>query len=359
MSTGSNGRSRAEGGPANKRRKVEPGEPADAPPPPAPDIGERSTDFWFDEGNVIVASRGKAFRVHTGILMLRSEVFKRLLNGPVLAQQPEQLEGCPIVRVQDGAREFHDLLHIIYNGGNSDWLKTKRPPIAYDDFRIVVPIAVKYEVQEIVEEARYRLSRIFPTSSLHNWDPSLCPDGDATALQLVHLDCIDALRLARLLDLPALIPLIFYAICNIADLAEVAAGVDYEDGAPRAVLAPDDLRTYLVGRQALMQESLRVLRALHELGAEKGARVAGCSSPKRCRPAFHALALTALDDELYCEPSPIDNMETWLANVARTTPEARPCKHCDEAVRKLINERREEAWRKLGTIFGVPEWPAG
>ena len=107
---------------SRKRRKVEPQEHhgivQHRAGTPVPDIGERCTDFWFDEGNIIIAALDRAFRVHTSILVLRSEVFKTLLSNAALSQLAERLNGCPILRVDDKGQDLHDLLYIIYNGGN-------------------------------------------------------------------------------------------------------------------------------------------------------------------------------------------------------------------------------------------------
>ncbi|GJE89939.1 BTB/POZ domain-containing protein [Phanerochaete sordida] len=212
------------------RRKVESEQPEDAPLlPAAVETPEHSTDFWFDEGNVIISARQKSFKLHTSILMLHSEVFKTLLNSAALAQLQERLDSCPVLRVDDMGTDFEDLLHIIYNGANSPWFDRQEPPIGYNDFRVIVKIAVKYEVKEIIKEAKHRLSWVFPADAPDKWDPDLQPDGDNTSVALTYPDCIDVLSLARMLDMRSTLPLIFYACSNIDDDDIFAKGTIFHD----------------------------------------------------------------------------------------------------------------------------------
>ncbi|EKM58564.1 uncharacterized protein PHACADRAFT_193696 [Phanerochaete carnosa HHB-10118-sp] len=357
----------------NKRRKVEPAEECVDALRAVSGIGERSKNLWFDDGNVIISAEGRAFKVHASVLMLRSEVLKELLNGPALARLPERLEGCPVLRVEDKGRDFEYLFTIIYNGGNrralissfeysynnagcSSWLNSQRPPIAYVEFRAVVTVAVKYKVKEIIDEAIYRLSRVFSTRSIDDWNPYLKPDGDKTPIALDENDCIDVLRVARLLNMRSILPLVFYACCNIED-RQITAGVFYyEDNSDLARFNEDDLHTYLKGRCTLIKESMKVKRALQELAIS--IRAALCPSKSRCRYALQKLCLAALDADFYHKPSAIDSVDRWL-DVTEEKRNAKLCQHCDGVLRNLINERREEAWRKLGKIFGIEEWPAG
>ena len=102
----------------NKKRKVEPEEQALDAPEAAPDIGERCEELWFDDGNVIVAAKEKAFKIHRGVLMRRSEVFKELLSDNAIAHLHEKLDGFPVLRLEDEGVDLHDLLNAIYDGGN-------------------------------------------------------------------------------------------------------------------------------------------------------------------------------------------------------------------------------------------------
>ncbi|GJE88559.1 hypothetical protein PsYK624_046420 [Phanerochaete sordida] len=341
-----------------KRVKVE-HDAGDALSAAAPGIPERSKDLWLEDGNVIIAARDMAFRVHASVLVRRSEVFKVLLGGTALAQLREKYERCPVLRVEDDSRVLHDMLQVLYDGGNSDWLNSKRPPIPYAEFRALAAIALKYQVKEIIDEAVFRLSRMFPTDDMYSWDPNLEPDGANTPITMDDADCIDALRLARLLGMHASLPLVFYACCDLLAPADLLAGVHFP-GAPEPVRLSDaDLRTVLDALDTLQAASARKWRALPELAAMfSSAPPPGCTARVQCRRAFDTLSFAAIDAGLYRDCGPVDPADWWLEN-EQTRLGVRMCKACGEKLRKTIDERREEVWQKLGTIFGVEDWPAG
>ncbi|GJE89895.1 BTB/POZ domain-containing protein [Phanerochaete sordida] len=337
----------------NKRRKVEPDDDEESALRGV-ELGDRAEHLWFEDGNVILAARGMSFRVHKGILALRSDVFRTMLDDA----SREQVEGRPVFRVEDQGKDLRDLLHIIYNGGNSDWLSSSRPTIEYADFRRVVDIALKYNINEVISEAKYRLSRVFQTDSLENWDSDLSPDGDQTPLSIYRRDCIDLLPLSRRLGMHSILPLVFYTCCNVNPVEKLAHGVQL-DGVPKRVyLAPNDLALCLKGRESLSQESSRIMRVLHELASADRAPSERCTMQARCRKAFLILSLFALDKHLYFESSVLVPMDDWLDDYEEQ-PNARPCRHCDAVLRKRMDDRRKAVWCKLGEIFGSVEWPAG
>ena len=55
----------------------------------APSCPSRSTDFWFDDGNVVLQVESTLFRVHRSILSMRSEVFQGMFSVP----QPPAVDG--------------------------------------------------------------------------------------------------------------------------------------------------------------------------------------------------------------------------------------------------------------------------
>ncbi|GJE89902.1 hypothetical protein PsYK624_060140 [Phanerochaete sordida] len=342
-----------------KRRKVEPDGDDSALQRMAPaesGLGARSDDLWLDDGNMILQAKGMSLRVHRSVLTLRSEVFKALLN-PTAVAQLETFEGCPVLPVEDHGDDLHDILHIVYYGSNSHWMNAERTPIPYADFRRVVYIAIKYQIKEVMDEARHRLSQVFPTDALSSWTISDTAHSAQLPVDVTYPDCIDVLHLARLLHMPHIVPLVLYVCCIMDDPDLLVDGVAYAGGAERAALAREDLRACLRGRAALVGEAAQTMRAFQALAAGTAPLPAQCTTRARCRQALLLLGLAAVDDRLYSDPSAIDSMDVWL-ETKEAQPNARPCKHCGSHLREVINKRREETWCKLGEIFGVQEWPA-
>ena len=75
----------------------------------------RQTDFWFNDGSVILVSGNVAFKVHKGQLSRHSEVFGDLLSVP---QPPDEatFENCYIVELHDSPVDLWYLLKSLYDG---------------------------------------------------------------------------------------------------------------------------------------------------------------------------------------------------------------------------------------------------
>ena len=75
-------------------------------------------DLWFDSGDVVVVAGYVAFRVHKDVLSESSGVLADMLSGLFANEESYQkeLEGCPVVRLEDSVHDIKHLLRVIYNG---------------------------------------------------------------------------------------------------------------------------------------------------------------------------------------------------------------------------------------------------
>jgi hypothetical protein len=83
----------------------------------APSCPSRSTDCWFDDGNVVLQVESTLFRVHRSILSMHSEVFQGMFSVP----QPAAVDGdlvdnCPVVQLPDRAVDWTHVLKAFYSG---------------------------------------------------------------------------------------------------------------------------------------------------------------------------------------------------------------------------------------------------
>ena len=69
---------------------------------------------WFDDGSIVLNVETTLFRVHRTTLSKHSTVFEDMFSIP---QPPDQatIEGCPIVKKPDSARDFAYLLKALYD----------------------------------------------------------------------------------------------------------------------------------------------------------------------------------------------------------------------------------------------------
>lgn len=74
---------------------------------------EKSSDFWIDNGNVVLRTATKQYRIHQGVLSMHSSVFKDVFSIPQPVEQSTH-EGVPIVGITDSAKDWDELLPVIY-----------------------------------------------------------------------------------------------------------------------------------------------------------------------------------------------------------------------------------------------------
>ena len=221
--------------------------------------------------------------------------------------------------------------------------------------RVLGPIAKKYAIKELVDVIVERLSECFPYRKMDDWDSELKMESEIPPINIKKLDAIAVVNLARLLEAPQLLPLAFYTCVSQNAVHQIVAGCEYPDGTVR--LASADLQIYLKGYESLLEENKDILRIFAEFNKEKGLRPSSCISAPRCHVAFDKLLLSALDGVLFLWADPITPMDTWLNGIYETTPQSKPCRHCDRVLREAITICRQRVWDKLGDIFNVHPWP--
>lgn len=91
--------------PTAKRARTDPG---------IGDTPTRSTEFWFDDGSVVLHVETTQFRVHRSILSSYSEVFRDMFAVPQPTGSGEIIEGCPVVQLSDMADDWNIVLKALY-----------------------------------------------------------------------------------------------------------------------------------------------------------------------------------------------------------------------------------------------------
>ena len=74
--------------------------------------------LWFESGDVVIVAGYVAFRVHRDVLSDSSTVFADMLSSLAVDEdrEREEIEGCPVVRLEDSVNDVKHLLRILYNG---------------------------------------------------------------------------------------------------------------------------------------------------------------------------------------------------------------------------------------------------
>ena len=90
-------------------------EPAAKHPREEADEPEKHLGLWFDDGNIILRAEIVLFRVHRSMLSRHSKVFEDLFSV-AHSSEDEQLDGVPVITVQDCPLDLGDFLDVIYSG---------------------------------------------------------------------------------------------------------------------------------------------------------------------------------------------------------------------------------------------------
>lgn len=78
--------------------------------------GTPHTQFWFDDGSVVLSVESTLFRIHRSILCMHSRIFADMFMVPQPLQDDTQpiIDGCPVVQMPDKAVDLTDLLRALY-----------------------------------------------------------------------------------------------------------------------------------------------------------------------------------------------------------------------------------------------------
>ncbi|KAH8832916.1 hypothetical protein DL96DRAFT_690841 [Flagelloscypha sp. PMI_526] len=129
-----------------------------SPSPSPPETLEAIQPLFFPDGNLILRSQNKLFKIYRGILTSQSPVFRDLLSVP---HTGSRMDGCPVVVLQDDPAEVEIFLRSLFEGSYFE-------PVPYrTSVKIltgVLRLAHKYDVQHLRQRALRHLATAFPTS---------------------------------------------------------------------------------------------------------------------------------------------------------------------------------------------------
>ncbi|EKM58579.1 uncharacterized protein PHACADRAFT_193712 [Phanerochaete carnosa HHB-10118-sp] len=297
-----------------------------------------------------------AFRVHSDIFSRHFEDFRKLMSSSALAALSESLDGCPVLRTTDSGTYLSKLVGILYDGGASDWFHRKMTTVPFDELRGIAIVAARYKVRAVIDEVLARLSQCFPSSDLSRFNGNLDFSGwPNPPIGIRQEDAIAAVKLAKLLEAPFLLPAAF-AVCAGIDYDCLVKGVVYGDEVVR--LDDEELLSCLGGQGLLLEENTQVMKTLLEfIVAAPSSLKDKCRNRSDCNVAIGKLALSAVEIGHFATPCALDPMDGWFSDVYQARPDLKPCTHCQKALQNTVNKRREETWQKLGGIYGVAPWP--
>ncbi|KAF8191017.1 hypothetical protein K438DRAFT_1970764 [Mycena galopus ATCC 62051] len=292
----------------------------------------RSTDFWFDDGTIILKVEHTLYRVYRGLLASRSTVFRDTFAMPQpdqAAEEQDELEGCPVVQLHDKEKDFTRFLKALHHYGCYKGAAVS----GIVELSSVLRLSDKYDVPILRESMISILCDIYP-SSLDKWLARLTavPPG----YRISRNDDITVLNLARKLDIRSILPSAMY-------LVSITHGLEVLYGGPnRRIENKDDRKRYTLAFTELLLEQRRVATGflLHE------DEIPGCDGDEgECdaeRLRWLAIDLPAHEDD------PLSGKIAWK--------DFDVCSSCLELAQDEYAEAREDFWEGLPGIFDLGSW---
>ncbi|KAJ7037833.1 hypothetical protein C8F04DRAFT_1393496 [Mycena alexandri] len=311
--------------PGAKRRRTD--ADADAEPQAPPLV--RSTEYWFDDGNIILQVESTQFRVAKSVLSRHSSVFRDMFALPLPADEPT-VEGCPVVVLPgDTAQDWKLFLGVLYPKTYS----TKLPTIGL--ITAMLRLSKKYDFPLLREECVRRMKQEFPTTlkKVLSKRPSFQQEGNM-ALGLVSL--------ARETGLHSVLPQLYYSIVSGQGL-HMHAVLDSND----TTLSTPDRVACLTGAIKLLElQSTTTLSWLDFKVKPPHIPSETCTRHDKCAEGAKAIFLDIAN------PRPAYRMfgswnEQWDTHL---------CGSCRGKAKQIYNAGRETCWKQLPAAFGLPDW---
>ncbi|TDL15567.1 hypothetical protein BD410DRAFT_756245 [Rickenella mellea] len=160
--------------------------------------------LWFDDGNIILATKLSLFRVHRSLLSAYSPVFADMLSLPQPEVAENTIDGLPDVHVvvfSDDDNEFTHFLRFCYNpryhqGGM---------PTTFDIISGLLRMSTKYQVDELRDEVISHLALAYP-STFTKYAEAVKPNAQLTLFPPFDGQHFAVARLARETEATILLP---------------------------------------------------------------------------------------------------------------------------------------------------------
>ncbi|KAJ7163227.1 hypothetical protein C8R46DRAFT_1193735 [Mycena filopes] len=292
----------------------------------------RSTEYWFDDGNIILQVESTQFRLTKSILSMHASVFRDMFTMPLPANEPT-IENCPVVVLPgDTAQDWGFLLGAIYP---KFFLDARAPTV--ETLAGILRLSKKYDIPLFRRDCFQRLRMQFP-ATLAEYDAL----SGRTLLAEEPNMLIPLVSLAREFDLVSILPLLFYSIVvTESDKYMPKVMSDMEPG-----FTPADRLACLQGYVRLLD--LQTGTAMQWIDKDKA------YIPARSCPRYQH-CLLALKDIIYNmsrgQRPEIFILRQWIGEW-----EVGLCDPCRSKARKIFEDARQTCWNELPAVFGLTDW---
>ncbi|KAJ7037828.1 hypothetical protein C8F04DRAFT_397419 [Mycena alexandri] len=296
----------------------------------------RSTEYWFDDGNIILQVESTQFRLTKSMLSMHSSVFRDMFTIPLPADEPT-IENCPVVILSgDTAEDWILLLGVIYPKFYLGGCPSARLLAAMSR------LSKKYDFPLFRKDCVSRLKQEFPTilKKYDKTDWNFIKSDSNTFLLLISL--------AREIGLHSILPQLY---CSITTLFPNKYLPKILDPADTSLAACDRLACLLGHTNLLRLQATTTLAWLNFNVESPPIPAEDCCSSSDCTDAAKAIFISIFSPE-----APSQLPEIWILNDWNKEWDSMLCSTCRRKAKEIYNVGRETCWQELPAAFGLPAW---
>ncbi|PIL26519.1 hypothetical protein GSI_12277 [Ganoderma sinense ZZ0214-1] len=203
-------------------------------------------EFWLDDGNIVLVARQVGFRVYRGLLVTQSTVFADMCASSSPTAD-ETIDGCPVVHVSDSPEDLAHLLRVLLPTTQRRFHRERdTAERTFDEVYAVITLAHKYHIEDVQRQALYSLREYTFNDNFEVWK------GERQEVMKVDGACaIGAVHLARLLDVPQMLPIALYKCLNLGP--NILDGWTRSDGSVER-LSQDDIKRCISAQRSLSRD---------------------------------------------------------------------------------------------------------
>ncbi|KAH6911811.1 hypothetical protein BKA70DRAFT_1185460 [Coprinopsis sp. MPI-PUGE-AT-0042] len=311
----------------------------------------RSTECWFEDGNLILQAEDVQFKTHRGLLARYSSVLRDMLSVPQPEEQQDGddfVEGCPVVVLDDRAKHWAAVLTILYDGLHR-FLGISNHALPFGLVDAMLRLGHKYEFLELQKTALDYFSRQFAKQEDNFYCTPNRPMDKDDDITFCYLDddhsFNDVINLAISLRLNCTLPAIFLQALIVAK--SPASFFESTKSASGALTnLPHDIQILLVQSHA----RLATLVAKNQFAylTDEALPTVSCRQPTICNKVLR-LAASACWNPTVNYDAAFDADHTY--NLEETF-----CHPCRIYVYRIFFAGRTASWTALPGVFGLPAW---
>ncbi|KAF8884943.1 hypothetical protein CPB85DRAFT_1258630 [Mucidula mucida] len=302
-----------------------------------------SSDFWFEDGNVILISAGEGpskigFKVHLGFLARHSEFFDDMFR--LALPSASDRRACTNLPVTDSAEDLNYFLHAVYDIG---YFVPERDRTPFAQLAGMLRVATKYICPKLRADVIAHLEEIYPTSRYqldlgHVLLPKECLPN--------RVHAIHAIQMARENDVPTIMPAAFYLATTIHPMEYVLYN---------HLLTPDDDRRVIAGRARITEKVLEGVwswlldQPLENCGFYECRRTRWTATQDLARNASCAV-------NLFLEPMLYESVGNVALTNSPVVEEGQICCNCFNEWGPHDEHQYDNLWEELPHYFGLQGW---